>query len=196
MINKKKDVPGSRIYFSTDGTKPDPFQTGRTGKASTHKYIGPFRLQPGSRVVRAIAVTRDRLKESPVATRYIDVTLDSTINNNSSNLRQSDYENNDSSYSDEEDNNNRGSRRRSSNRSINDEPRADMAEVQGSIDGPINPVNYSGTQINIWGFPTPEIGNLIEPKPANLGFLTEQMIKNLNTPRAIEQKPSECKSSS
>ena len=95
------DVPGGKIYFTTDGTKPDEFQVGRTGKPSTHKYIGPFRLQPGNRVVRAIAVTRDRLRESAVATRYIDVTLNG--DNEANNYRPySDHEQNDSSYSDEE----------------------------------------------------------------------------------------------
>lgn len=56
---------------------------------------------------------------------------------------------------------------------------SDMAEIQGSIDGPINPINYSGTQINIWGFPGPNLANVIDPKDQqpNLGALTEQMIK-------------------
>jgi hypothetical protein len=52
------DVPGSRIYFTVDGTKPDPFQVGRTGKSSTIKYIGPFRLQIGNRVIKSIAVSK------------------------------------------------------------------------------------------------------------------------------------------
>ncbi len=52
------DVPAPLIFFTTDGTKPDPFQKGRTGKASTNKYIGPFRLQIGKRVVRAIVASR------------------------------------------------------------------------------------------------------------------------------------------
>jgi len=55
----------------------------------------------------------------------------------------------------------------------------DYLELQGSVDGPINPINYSGTQINVWGFPTPDMGNLLnkkEPQPA-VGYLTEQMIK-------------------
>ena len=180
------DVPGGKIYFTTDGTKPDQFQGGRTGKPSTHKYIGPFRLQPGNRVVRAIAVTRDRLRESAVATRYIDVTLNG--DNEANNYRPySDHEQNDSSYSDEEQPEfmNRFPRSQSGvDQSKNHQlvpfgGANDMAEIQGSIDGPINPINYSGTQINIWGFPTPDIGNLIEPKAVEpkLGYLTDQMIK-------------------
>ncbi len=43
-----------RIYFTVDGSKPDPFQTGST---SANLYRGVFRLGPGRRVVKAIAVT-------------------------------------------------------------------------------------------------------------------------------------------
>ena len=53
-------------------------------------------------------------------------------------------------------------------------------DIGGSIEGPINPINYSGTQINVWGFPGPEIANLLQPPKApqpQLGFLTDQMIK-------------------
>ncbi len=40
-----------------DGTKPDPFQVFKTGHVSTYLYRGAFRLGPGRRVVKAIAVT-------------------------------------------------------------------------------------------------------------------------------------------
>jgi len=52
------DVPNIRIYFTVDGTKPDPFQVFRTGYISTYLYRGAFRLGPGKRIVKAIAVTR------------------------------------------------------------------------------------------------------------------------------------------
>lgn len=53
------------------------------------------------------------------------------------------------------------------------------AELYGSVEGPINPVNYTGTQINVWGFPTPDLAAfLVKKKPeTNIGFLTDQMIK-------------------
>lgn len=51
------DVPHVRIYFTVDGTKPDPFQVFRTGLVSTHLYRGAFRLGHGRRTVKAIAVT-------------------------------------------------------------------------------------------------------------------------------------------
>lgn len=52
------EVPNVKIYFSVDGTKPDPFQIFRTGHVSTYLYRGAFRLGPGRRTVKAIAVTR------------------------------------------------------------------------------------------------------------------------------------------
>ena len=74
---------------------------------------------------------------------------------------------------------------------------SDYAEFQGSVEGPINPINYSGTQINVWGIPGPNIASFLEkktPQP-NVGYLTDQMIKNLNNEKAIEDKklpPNEC----
>lgn len=194
FFSLKKDVPGVKLYFTTDGTKPDPFQTGRTGKASTHKYIGPFRLQLGNRVLKAIAVSRDRLRESTVSTRYIDVLA--CVEHQSSNSDREVWD--DESSSEEDD-------RRSEFMKVRRLPIASershsndlTAELRGSIDGPINPVNYSGTQINVWGLPSPQLANFFAPQrppPTNVGPLTENMIKNLNTPRAIEQKPpEECK---
>ena len=170
-----KDVPGARILFTTDGTKPDPFQAGRTGKQSTHRYIGPFRLQVGNRVVKAIVVSRDRLRESAIATRYIDVMATAQPESGGDRYGGGGY------ISD------RDGGSRSSSTSGGDEESQfmrpplpnDIAELQGSVEGPINPVNYSGTQINVWGFPTPELANYLAPKQPTpqMGYLTEQMIK-------------------
>ena len=205
-------MAATKVYFTTDGTKPDPFQTGRTGKASTHKYIGPFRLQLGNRVIRAICVSRDRLRSSQVATKYIDVVLAPKDHPFQQPLAlQSHYEmysDNDNDYYDEseddDDNDYDGNieeapprirRRRNSKKSTSKNgsgnvfplPLADAANdgaVTGSMEaGPINPVNYSGTQINVWGFPGPELANLLQQQPPapppqpQLGFLTDQMIK-------------------
>jgi hypothetical protein len=52
------DVPNVRIYFTVDGSKPDPFQVYRTGNISTYLYRGAFRLGSGKRIVKAIAVTK------------------------------------------------------------------------------------------------------------------------------------------
>ena len=51
-------MSGMRIYFTTDGTIPCPFEADLPGKVSTHKYIGPFRLLLGQRIVRAVCVSK------------------------------------------------------------------------------------------------------------------------------------------
>jgi len=57
-------------------------------------------------------------------------------------------------------------------------------DMYGSLEGPINPVNYTGTQLNVFG-PMPilagsDLANFFQrkqkPEP-NVGFLTDQMIK-------------------
>lgn len=173
---------------------------GRTGKRSTNRYIGPFRLQMGNRVVKAIVVSRDGLRDSPIATRYIDVVPAESLGRGAGGgsdreLRYglSDRSSRSSSFSDEE-----GSQFMHGGGAAFGGGPNDLAELQGSVEGPINPVNYSGTQINVWGFPGPEIGNFLAPRQPpqpQMGFLTDQMIKNLNNPKptAIENKPSECK---
>lgn len=51
-------TPYTKIYFSTDGTKPNPFQVGVAGRESTHKYKAPFQLKEGKRTIKAIAISR------------------------------------------------------------------------------------------------------------------------------------------
>ena len=57
-----------------------------------------------------------------------------------------------------------------------------MSDVyHGSVEGPINPVNYSGTQINVWGLPAPgELAAAFMQPRSNeptVGYLTEQMLR-------------------
>jgi annexin A6 len=172
-IQIKTDITTAKIFFTTDNTKPDPFQNGRTGKFSTHKYVGPFRLQPGSRVVKAIITTRDSLRESAVATKFIEVSPEDTISKFQ--LPVDDYDVDDGEedfYSDEEEynqfqnnfpkNKSNGRSRKHSKR--NDDSSSELAEFQGLLENPSNPINYSGTQINVWGLPTPDLGSYIAPK--------------------------------
>ena len=55
--------------------------------------------------------------------------------------------------------------------------------ISGSLEGPINPINYSGTQINVWGFPPAgaDLANLLQTNTSkeqtHLGPITDQMIK-------------------
>ena len=57
----------------------------------------------------------------------------------------------------------------------------DAVHIQGSVEGPISPVNYSGTQINVWGLPggrwTEELMHAADPnRNPNFGYMTEQML--------------------
>jgi len=52
------DTPYTKIYFSTDGTKPNPFQIGVAGRESTFKYRAPFTLNEGKRTIKGIAISR------------------------------------------------------------------------------------------------------------------------------------------
>ena len=47
-----------KIYFSTDGTKPNPFCLKKGGRETTFKYKGPFTLKSGKRTLKVIAVSR------------------------------------------------------------------------------------------------------------------------------------------
>lgn len=198
-----KEIPGTLIFFTSDGTKPDPFQKGRTGRCSTNRYIGPFRLQLGKRVVRAIVTSRDRLRESPVSTKYIDVTIEPPSPDENS------------SYSDGEDQVIPSTNefidvefpgpvpfiRRSNSEvfhramlhpvPIPPPPPPVQTDFEGHIEGPINPVNYSGTQINVWGIPPPNLGGFLDSrrqKPVEQAPPQPEPVKQQASPPQNERK--------
>jgi hypothetical protein len=71
-------------------------------------------------------------------------------------------------------------------------------EVESRLEGPIRPINYSGTQINVWGMPTPNMQELFgggankQRQQPHLGPHTADMLNKVNTPRAIEPPKDEC----
>ncbi|XP_071483496.1 uncharacterized protein [Diadema antillarum] len=63
LVEIKSATHRAAIYFSTNGSKPDPFA--RKDK-NTIRYKGPFLLNPGKRTIKAIAVSSDGSRESHV----------------------------------------------------------------------------------------------------------------------------------
>jgi len=52
------DTDGTVIYYTLNGTKPQPFQTIGPAAKSTVLYQEPFLLPAGKRTIKAVAVTR------------------------------------------------------------------------------------------------------------------------------------------
>ncbi|XP_041468283.1 double zinc ribbon and ankyrin repeat-containing protein 1-like [Lytechinus variegatus] len=66
-IELKSTTPDTDIFYTIDGTKPDPFQT--IGQRTTFMYQRPFRLTEGKRTVKALAMARDQTRESFVVSK-------------------------------------------------------------------------------------------------------------------------------
>ena len=105
-----------------------------------------------------------------MATKYIDVETGKNSN--------SDHEHIDSSSEEEK---NEFQYYNPKEQSLKLSQNGDMAELQGSLEGQINPINYSGTQINVWGFPGQDLGSILDRRRQQsnpqIGYLTEQMLK-------------------
>ena len=50
------ETSGALIYYTVNGTKPDPFQ--KLGEKFTYRYYKPFILGAGKRTVKAMATSR------------------------------------------------------------------------------------------------------------------------------------------
>ena len=122
-------------------------------------------------------MNRDQLRESPVTTKYIEV-FDYVQPTSEEYVV---YPENEVEYYEDNQQNGLHRSRSGSNRFRSKSPFNDAdgnPDLQGTIEGPINPTNYAGTQINIWGFPPNDLGSLIDPSSSrpNYGIMTEQMI--------------------
>uniref|UniRef100_A0A0L8IGR7 Annexin n=1 Tax=Octopus bimaculoides TaxID=37653 RepID=A0A0L8IGR7_OCTBM len=211
LIQLSSETQGCRIYFTTDGTKPSHFKRKVAGREITFKYFAPFTLKPGKRTIKTIAVSRDGLQESVVVTKtfFVENIQESDTDNSCEYFRpvksnepfksSSYYSKNDHFLSEGEDKDNQmvsvqQSREFPVNQAweeknediydhrINYRNSSEMQELQKSI----QPTNYSGTQINMFGVPPNlsrnfhEYFNQFQPKPTQYGFITEQMIRGLN----------------
>ena len=54
--NNHVETAGALIYYTVNGTKPNPFQ--KIGEKFTYRYYKPFVLGPGKRTVKAMATSR------------------------------------------------------------------------------------------------------------------------------------------
>ncbi|XP_063424971.1 annexin A6-like isoform X1 [Mytilus trossulus] len=231
LIELVSDTPDCKLYFTSDGSKPSAFQRKIGGKEVTFKYVGPFTLRSGKRTLKAIAVSRDGMRESDVVTKQFNVedigvpSTDYTTDDYNSFFETSDLDTDCTLTS--------GSTLKSSHKKSNlkkkpqrsttpirskspmrktktpkeawassSSPVLDVGAYDGPEyptpempDGPFNPVNYSGTQINVWGghpnawpgmnansgavtFGQPNQGTI--PCSTQFGYLTENMIQGCN----------------
>ncbi|KAK6181663.1 hypothetical protein SNE40_009474 [Patella caerulea] len=219
-IELSTDSPSCKIFFTTDGSKPCPFQRKISGKELTFKYIAPFTLKPGKRILKAVCVSRDGLQESVVVTRTFNVEdINSTTATESDGYGYTSHST--SSFFETTDTDATPTRSRSRSKSKRGKPlsrssslrkskngpkeawasNGDSERESGAFndynevsipDGPFNPTNYAGTQINVWGAHpgalqgldgTNGLVNLAnqpkQPYPVQYGYLTEQMIQNM-----------------
>ncbi|XP_036356955.1 annexin A6 isoform X1 [Octopus sinensis] len=211
LIQLSSETQGCRIYFTTDGTKPSHFKRKVAGREITFKYFAPFTLKSGKRTIKTIAVSRDGLQESAVVTKtfFVENVQESDTDNSYEYFRpvksnepfksSSYYSKNDHFLSEGEDKDNQMVSVQQSrefpvhqaweeenedfyDHRINYRNSSEMQELQKSI----QPTNYSGTQINMFGVPPNlsrnfhECFNQFQPKPTQYGFITEQMIRGLN----------------
>ncbi|KAK5873297.1 hypothetical protein PBY51_018348 [Eleginops maclovinus] len=65
-VSIHSETPSSQIFFSLDGSKPEPEHRGRS-----RKYSGPLLLHAGKVTVRAVAVSRDGRRSSMVTKVFI-----------------------------------------------------------------------------------------------------------------------------
>ncbi len=71
-IELKSETPNAEIFFTVDGSKPDPF-TAIGADRNTIKYSKPFKLREGKKTVKALAVSRDGTRQSHVVTKCFEV---------------------------------------------------------------------------------------------------------------------------
>ncbi|KAH3705211.1 annexin A6-like isoform X1 [Dreissena polymorpha] len=233
------ETPSTKIYFTADGTKPNPFQRTIGGREVTHRYKDPFTLKEGKRTLKAIAVSKDG-RESDVNTRTYTVDDVGKINaspipSSSSEVDNSDFFDTDgwelsdstlksgTSSSSKASKGKKGKKQKKSksptrtlrSRSRSKSPGRTPKEAWASSsytpalnsgafgdqpasppipDGPFNPTNYSGTQINVWGGAPPpfvqqggmpgvvSLGQpgICNPYTTQYGYLTENMLQNCN----------------
>uniref|UniRef100_A0A5K3ELE0 ANK_REP_REGION domain-containing protein n=2 Tax=Mesocestoides corti TaxID=53468 RepID=A0A5K3ELE0_MESCO len=75
LIELSSDTPSARIYFTIDGSRPDPiaWKPRQPQPGPTYLFREPFTLPPGTKMIKAVAVHPSTNQESNVVTKTFEV---------------------------------------------------------------------------------------------------------------------------
>ncbi|CAL8091839.1 unnamed protein product [Calicophoron daubneyi] len=147
FIEIKSETPNARIYFTTDGSNPNPWKPDKH-RHKTFPYKAPFALRAGRRVVKAMAVHPVTQVESHVVTRNFAVSELDEPGSSGGDLYEDDTSSPDTNVYEE---GGRSSRAivKKREQEILDDTVDDF--LRKSADQGFAATNHSGTQINLWG---------------------------------------------
>lgn len=57
LTGKFPDTPGTKIYYTINGLKPEPFQNFGPAAKATLLYTQPFLLPAGKKTIKALAIS-------------------------------------------------------------------------------------------------------------------------------------------
>ncbi|KAK2183985.1 hypothetical protein NP493_288g03000 [Ridgeia piscesae] len=72
-VELNSDTPGVTIYYTVNGSRPQPFEPLSYEGKNTYKYREPFKLPAGKRTVKALALSADGMRQSNTVTKVFDV---------------------------------------------------------------------------------------------------------------------------
>nr|CDS30621.1 ankyrin repeat containing protein C20orf12 [Hymenolepis microstoma] len=84
QIEISTDTPRAQIYFTVDGSRPDPksWKSRKPQPGPTYLYRNSFALQSGLKTVKAMALLPDTGQESNIVTKTFDVAEASKVDTN------------------------------------------------------------------------------------------------------------------
>ncbi|KAL5108818.1 Double zinc ribbon and ankyrin repeat-containing protein 1 [Taenia crassiceps] len=96
QVEISTDTPLARVYFTIDGSRPDPnsWKPRHPQSGPTYLFQGPFTLSPGMKTIKAIAIIPSTSQESNVVAKTLDVLASSgeNVNGSEPRLRSVDYD--------------------------------------------------------------------------------------------------------
>ncbi|THD22380.1 Annexin [Fasciola hepatica] len=146
-IELKSDTPNAKIFFTTDGSNPNPWRKKVNGREKTFTYKAPFALQPGRRIVKAMAVHSVTQVESHIVTKQFMVS--NLHDEDADNELKYDGDSTDSEINYERDDMQRRAIIRQHDSQLMDESVDQF--LRRNADQGFAATNHSGTQINLWG---------------------------------------------